>query len=561
MRAIVSIDLHRQPFVVEEISSGHQHYSDPTLSECELKLAFVGWEDPQLELEKATLYLQYLLEDGGASFRCDMVEQGTPICEPRFHGSTLHFIALKGGKAGQLDDDRWVLCSFDENLFEVCLCSEMADLIAPQWPPKMGAHSYDFVNGEVVVSPSGANVSVLCLQTKTLRPYLKLASSEPTLYVDSIFSCGDRVLVRAASSSLPMCILMGSADGGWQCVRSSYELEGPSPIGEPELLSLPVDATFSLQGVMFRPSDAGSNTTHDPPNVMMRLRDPGTRASSALSADVLFWTSKGWVVFDYDCQGYSAQGRQHGRRVKQNLFAADVLSLGRHLIRGKHAAAGRLFLSGVGPLAGMCALECVLSKRNIFASVVVTAALTDLEIFFEEADDRILMHAAGRLDYFPPQWLPPIQHAKKSWLPRSLKGRSEDAQVPVLLCHGLTDSIVPVTQTESFECDVAGKVHKFVVDEGDAGLWDQSRPPSLAFLEAQWSFCQHGTAPSTSAPGHANSKSSLSEPSAQSKAAASTVNTQRKRDVVVAGSVLAMVLVIGLSVYAFARQRNDGRSK
>jgi hypothetical protein len=70
VRSVVSIDLQNQLFAVEEISAGHQYYSDPTLSDCEGKLAFVGWDDPELDFGESTLYLQYLLEDGGCSFRC-----------------------------------------------------------------------------------------------------------------------------------------------------------------------------------------------------------------------------------------------------------------------------------------------------------------------------------------------------------------------------------------------------------------------------------------------------------------------------------------------------------
>jgi hypothetical protein len=70
VRSVVSIDLQNQLFAVEEISAGHQYYSDPTLSDCEGKLAFVGWDDPELDFGESTLYLQYLLDDGGCSFRC-----------------------------------------------------------------------------------------------------------------------------------------------------------------------------------------------------------------------------------------------------------------------------------------------------------------------------------------------------------------------------------------------------------------------------------------------------------------------------------------------------------
>jgi dienelactone hydrolase len=313
-----------------------------------------------------------------------------------------------------------------------------------------------------------------------------------------------------------------------------------------------MDGTYPLQGVLIRPSNPSPAATQDLPFVLMRLREPGTLASPVLSPDVLFWLSKGWSVFDFDCGGYHARGRQYSKRVQQNLFAADVLSLAQQLLRKKHAAPGRLFLSGACPLAGMCALECVLSQRNVFAGVVCTAALTDLEAFYQEADDRVLMHAAGLLDSFPPQWLPPTQETKKSWLPRSLALRANDLKVPVLLCHGRSDSIVPVTQTEKFEC-ASGNVNKYIVVDGDDGLWDHSIPSSLAFLDTQWRFLAHGTAPDmniASQPGMLESKK-------QSQEAESSAIILQKRDLLVAATVLAAVLVVGLGVYGLSRRRQE----
>jgi hypothetical protein len=456
----------------------------------------------------------------------------------------LYFVALKG----RLEEEhRWSLCTFDEDKFEVIMCSKGVDFISPQWPPKLGAHSYDFDSGKVVMSPNGENISVMCLETKSLRPHL----FAPTLHVRSVFSSGGRIVVLAASSLHPARILVDSAENGWQSVRPSLELKGPRG-HQTELVSLPMDGTYSLQGILLRPSNPSPGAAQDPPFVLMRLREPGTLAGPVVSPGILFWLSKGWSVFDFDCGGYHARGRQYSKRVQQNLFAADVLSLAQQLLRKKHAVPGRLFLSGAGPLAGMCALECVLSQRNVFAGVVCTAALTDLEAFYQEADDRVLMHAAGLLDSFPPQWLPPTQETKKSWLPRSLALRANDLKVPVLLCHGRSDSIVPVSQTESFDC-ASGKVNKYIVGDGDEGLWDHSIPSSLAFLETQWRFLQHGDAPDM----HIASQPGIPESTKKPREVESSAIVLQKRDVLVAGTVLAAVLVVGLGVYGFSRRRQE----
>jgi dipeptidyl aminopeptidase/acylaminoacyl peptidase len=147
---------------------------------------------------------------------------------------------------------------------------------------------------------------------------------------------------------------------------------------------------------------------------------------------------------------------------------ADCLAAARHLTVAGKADPDRLLIAGAS--AGGHIALCALAFHQVFTAGTSYFGIADLETFRQQAP-RLQAHQLDRL-------VGPYPQAAAAYRARSPLRAAANVTRPLLLIHGLNDSVVPPAQAEAIA----------------SALWERGIPHAfLSFAEEG-----HGLAASTS---------------------------------------------------------------
>jgi dipeptidyl aminopeptidase/acylaminoacyl peptidase len=198
---------------------------------------------------------------------------------------------------------------------------------------------------------------------------------------------------------------------------------------------------------------------------------PTTEATARLEWRTQFFTSRGFAVVGVNYAGSSGYGRGYRERLTGQwgiLDVADCLAAARHLTVAGKADPERLLIAGAS--AGGHTALCALAFHQVFTAGTSYFGIADLETFRQQAP-RFQTHQLDRL-------VGPYPQAAAAYRARSPLRAAANVTRPLLLIHGLNDSVVPPAQAEAIA----------------SALWERGNPHAfLSFAEEG-----HGLAASTS---------------------------------------------------------------
>jgi dienelactone hydrolase len=158
-----------------------------------------------------------------------------------------------------------------------------------------------------------------------------------------------------------------------------------------------------------------------------------------LDLRIQFFTSRGIAVVDVNYAGSTGYGRNYRERLTGQWGVADVadcLDAARFLIQAGSVDGRRLVISG--PSAGGFTALGALASENLFAVGVSRFGIADLETFRQQAP-KFQAHELDRL-------VGPYPEAAAAYRARSPLHTVNRIARPVLLVHGLADTVVPPIQ-------------------------------------------------------------------------------------------------------------------
>ena len=480
-RAIVAVPLDGRAAddagAVRELVSGAHFYASPTPSPSGDHLAWVQWNHPRMPWD-------------GTELRVGALEDGK-VTAPRTVKGGLTESAL----APLWADDRHLYVVSDWpgwwNIYQVGLYGESPQALYPAeeefagalW--ELGGMPYALLaDGRLAVLHGEGDQLLGIYDPETLElTELELPYTDWRL---ALAADGAYVVGVAGGPNRPTALVLVDTSSG-----KARELRQESPV-VPDPSYLPTPHNEHLEGPFGRPVHAKVYPPTNPgvqapegelpPYLIVVHGGPTSRASSLLSLERAYFTSRGIGVVEVDYGGSTGHGRAYRERLRRQWGVVDVedaIAAAEALTASGLADPQRLAIRG-GSAGGWTALGTV-TKSLLFKAATSYAGVSDLASFASATHDFESHYLHGLVG--------PLPGFERAYEERSPLGRAAETHCPVLLLHGLDDPVVTPDQSERFASALAaGNLpYAHLTFEGEAHVFRRAESVANA-LEAELAF-------------------------------------------------------------------------
>ena len=406
-------------------------------------LAWLEWDLPDMPWDSVRLRVADVRDDGSlGAARTIMGGPGTSVVQPAWSpAGVLHAVSDETGW--------WNLYAFDGPDGVAGAARNLAPMDAelgdPAWvcgrpssgfPPDgaiiAGARA-DGRDGFLRIEPDGR---VVTLDT----PYTE---------VEGVRVAGDRVVVAAAGPfSATVVLRLDPATGETTGVLAralSVPLD-PTVLPVAEPITFPTAGGATSRALYFAPSNAAYRGPDGerPPLLVLSHGGPTSAASSALSLDRAFWTSRGIAVVDVDYRGSTGYGRPYRDALQGQWGIADVddcVAAAEFLVARGSVDPQRLAIAG-GSAGGYTTLAALTFRPEVFAAGISSYGIADLELIHVDGHKFESRYDEGLI-------APWTEEGRKVFRERSPIHFLDRIRAPMLLFQGLDDRVVPPSQLDS----------------------------------------------------------------------------------------------------------------
>ncbi len=417
---------------IKKISTGHDFYAFPCLSDDGLKLAYICWNHPDMPWDATELHVLELDPQGHPGPDKKIAGNGhESITQPEWHGDRLLYVSDISGW--------WNLYSYKNGRSENLLEKE-SDFAKPMWA--IGARSYTCLDHDNIFvtwcTQAQWQAGILNIGTGKLlaldlpyNSYASLVSTEKKIY-----------FIGSSFTTLPEVVAFDLQSRKAETVFSSGEIPVQSDyISIPESIEYEAAPGEMVQAFYYPPKNP-DYLAHEPPPLLVTSHG-GPTGSASLSFSLLtqFWTTRGFAVVDVNYSGSSGFGRKYRDRLKANWGIKDVRDCEQaavHLVKEGLADKNRIAIRG-GSAGGFTTL-CALTFTGTFQAGASHFGLSDLEILAREThkfESRYMDSLIG-----------PYPQSIEVYKQRSPINHIEKLSCPVIFFQGLEDRVVPPNQAE-----------------------------------------------------------------------------------------------------------------
>ena len=178
-----------------------------------------------------------------------------------------------------------------------------------------------------------------------------------------------------------------------------------------------------------------------PPLIIVIHGGPSAPAASGFSADIAFFTSRGFAVVNTNYRGSTGFGRAYRQRLYGGWGAVDIAdceAAARHLIDSGKADPARILSRG-GSAGGYTTLALA-SFTSLLSAGASYYGISDLQMIAQDTDKLEADYAALLVGPWP--------DAQATFKARSPLYHSEKITCPLILFQGLEDPVVPPQQAK-----------------------------------------------------------------------------------------------------------------
>ena len=433
---IVRLAAHA-PSEPEVLVSGPDFVAAPRLSPDGATLAWLQWNHPSMPWDATQLVVRDLTTGE------ETVVAGGPgesVLEPRWEADgSLLFLSDR--------TDWWNLYRFAPGADIESVVRINAEIGVPSWV--FGTSRYAVLGeGQVVFARSRAGYDALVVRG------LDGSLTELDVPFSAIRT------VRAAGPGT-VAVVAGSPTtepGVYtvDVVTSEYEtLRAPRDLGiDPAFLSVPEPITFpsvDASGARRQAHALFYPPTHPerrgpqgelPPLLVEIHGGPTSAASTVLSLEVQYWTSRGFAVVDVDYGGSTGYGRAYREELLGEwgvIDVADCLATAAYLAAAGRVDGARMCIRG-GSAGGYTTLAALAREDTPFAAGADLYGVADLEALAADThkfESRYLDRLVG-----------PYPEAREVYVDRSPIHHVDLLSSPLIVLQGAEDAIVPPSQSE-----------------------------------------------------------------------------------------------------------------
>jgi dienelactone hydrolase len=420
----------------------------PVLSPSGRHLAWLEWQQPFMPWDRSQLWFGRLDEQGNLTdVRClagsdGQAAEGESVVQPLWAGGDL-VVARDGGgwwnlaRFANADSDGARGPMEGEHLLPM-----EAEFGLPRWVAGQSTSAWD---GQRLVAAAcrkgrwelGRMERVVAETSKTQWCWHPLPVPFSDL-VDLSADQGRLVAIASAPQAMAGLLEVDTQTDQWTHTPAAPCPLNPAAISTPEALWF-AGASGEATHAWFYPPRGGARP--DSPLLIRAHSGPTSMARTGLNLVVQFWTSRGWGVVDVNYGGSSGFGRAYRDRLHGLwgvLDVGDCLAAAAAVVSRGQAGAERVAMEG-SSASGFTVLAALAAGGALRAAacrypVVDLVALTGESHRFE----------AHYLDGLVGPW--PASRA--IYADRSPLSQVDRIQRPVILFHGLDDTVVPPSQSE-----------------------------------------------------------------------------------------------------------------
>ena len=419
----------------EVLVSGNNFYSSPRLSPDSSRLAWLTWNHPNMPWDGTELWVGVLEADGSVKHP-QRVAGGIDesIFQPEWSpDGHLCFVSDRTGW--------WNLYRWSEGQIEP-LCEMKVDFGRPQWI--FGMSTYAFESASRIICSYTAqglfHLASLSIPTSKIEPI-----EVPYTGIFSLRASSGLAVFIAGSPAKPSSIVkLDLASRQIEVLRRSSKVEVDAGyLSIPKPIEFPTEKGLTAHAFFYAPRnrDYVGPSGEPPPLLVKSHGGPTAAASTVLSWDIHYWTSRGIAVLDVNYGGSTGYGRAYRQRLNGQWGVVDVddcVNGARYLVEAGEVDGDKLAIRG-GSAGGYTTL-CALTFSDIFKAGASYFGLSDLEAFVKEThkfESRYLDRLIG-----------PFPEERDLYRERSPIHFVDQISCPMIFFQGLEDKVVPPHQSE-----------------------------------------------------------------------------------------------------------------
>ena len=424
---------------VTDLVGGRDFYAFPRLSPDGSRLAFLGWDLPDMPWDQSALYVASVKPDGSVG-RPQRIAggDGTAAMQPTW-----------------LDDDRLLFLSDATGFGNVMLWDGenarpltrlKSELGTPMW--NVGTRTF------VVASPDRVVASAEIDDAPKLVVVTSLAARKPTIEMRTLPAAISIGALAAFDGGIASFIGRAKAPAALSAIADKRK--APTILRTASDIALGPAGVSVARAVSFRGGDRRTTfaqyyppTSADhraprgqlPPALILAHGGPTASAGRGLSLRTQFYTSRGFAVLDVDYAGSTGYGRAYRERLDGAWGIADVADCAagaRFLASEGLADPSRIAIAG-GSAGGYTVLMA-LATTKAFAAGASHYGISDLSLLMEHTHKFESGYLHRLLGTTPKSW-------RKVCAARSPITLIDGMTAPLILFQGLDDKVVPPEQS------------------------------------------------------------------------------------------------------------------
>jgi dipeptidyl aminopeptidase/acylaminoacyl peptidase len=475
---IVDLPLDGEPSAGRVLVSGPDFVAAPRLSPDGTRLAWLEWDDPDMPWDATRLRVADVAVDGGiANARTVAGGPGESIVQPEWApDGDLVFASDRSGW--------WNLYGGGGGAARLSLAPMAAECADPAWV--FGRSGFGF-------GPDG--VMLLAARSEG-RDRLHRRDPGGSVHVietgwtelEGLRVAGELALVVASGPRDPAALVRLDARSGEPAgvlATSSRLAVDARYLPEPEAIAFPTSGGATARALFYRPSNPSFAAPDGalPPLLVHSHGGPTSNASSALSFETAFWTSRGVAVVDVDYRGSTGYGRAYREALGGSWGIVDVddcVAAARYLADRGDVDGARMAITG-GSAGGFTTLACLVFRPGVFAAGISEYGVADLEALAADTHK----FEARYLDRLVAPW----PEGRDVYRARSPIHHLDRMAAPMLVLQGMEDRVVPPNQAEAMVAALAarGIPHAVRYFDGEGHGFRRAETKRAA-LEAKLSF-------------------------------------------------------------------------
>ncbi len=437
VNALVGVDLAGSE-APKILVSGNDFFSTPRLSPDGGRLAWLAWNHPNMPWVSTELWLGEILPDGaiGAAHRV----AGGPdesIVQPEWSpDGELFFVSDRSGW--------WNLYREKDGSIEPMAPMD-AEFARPQWVFGMSAYAFESAERLICsfVKDGVWKLAQVDLRSRRFDPIPTEFTAVSQLHAGR----GYAVFFGGTPSEALALVDLNLNDGTSRIVRRSTHVQDGVRrfVSPPEPISFPTEGGETAHAIYYPPfsPDFAAPAGEKAPVLVLSHGGPTSSASSTLSLETQYWTSRGIGVLDVNYRGSTGYGRSYRMKLERRWGVADVADCvagARYLVANRNADPDRLIIAGgsAGGYTTLCALTA--EGEKIFSAGASYYGVSDLKALARDTHKFESRYLDWLIGSYPQE--------ERLYADRSPITHADQLSVPVIFFQGADDKVVPPNQTE-----------------------------------------------------------------------------------------------------------------